>query len=117
MKATFFSNLRIITSIFSGVRIFRNFTVDTNHHFSKHVKSRQACGEIEDSIKTWARGFVQDLLVKFRSYRDSTAEGCMTFQMTWFEVMDWVHEVMFKMTTCVVYKKKHKLFQQGTMQI
>ena len=53
--------------------------------------------------------------MKFRSYRDSTAEGYVTFQMTWFEVMDWVHEVMFKMTNCVVFKMKQNLFQEGVV--
>ena len=53
--------------------------------------------------------------MKFRSYRDSTAEGYVTFQMTWFEVMDWVHEVMLMMTNCVVFKIKRQLFQEGAV--
>ena len=66
-------------------------------------------------MKTWARCFVQDLFLKFKSYRDSTAEGYLTYEMTWHEMFDWIHNVVFKITLCMVYRTKQDLCQKGKL--
>ena len=69
--------------------------------------------DVEDMIKTWSRSFIQTLMLKFKSYRDLTVEGNVMFQMSWDEVMDWVHEAVFKITSCLAYKLKKDVYQSG----